>query len=270
MKFAAVLVASLLVAANALPQKQTRADKVRHERLSKWINPVIYGGEEAEKGEFPHMVQLQYVGGHYCGASIINEKWVVTAAHCVDSGSDSMTVVAGQHSLNVDDGDEQEREIQEVHIHPKYGSDGYDYDIAVLEVAKPFDFNTLVQPISLWEEEDTPLGPGTVSGWGDDENGWTPDILKKLDLEIYEKDLCKDAYGDIFTDNMLCATGSLDGGQCVCFGDSGSPLYIEQDGTKYQVGIVSWGNPCANAGYPAAYAEVGKFIDFVKDTVPDL
>jgi len=273
MKFAAILVASLLVAANALPQKQTRADKIREEirnKLSKWIEPVIYGGENAEKGQYPHMIQLQYWGSHMCGASIIGEKWVVTAAHCVSSGGDDITVVAGQHSLSDDDGDEQEVDIKTVHIHPSYGSSGYDYDIAVLELASPLEFNELVQPIALWEDEDTPMEPAEVSGWGDTENGGTPDILKRLDLTIYEKDLCKDAYGDIFTDNMLCATGSLDGGECVCFGDSGSPMYIEQDGTKYQVGIVSWGNPCANAGYPAAYAEVGKFIDFVRDVVPDL
>jgi len=46
-------------------------------------------------------------------------------------------------------------------------------------------------------------------------------------------------------------------------------MYIVKDNTKYQVGIVSWGNPCANAGYPAAYVEVGKFIDFVKENVPN-
>jgi len=265
--FAAILVASLLVAANALPQKQTSYTDMRA-RLSKWINPVIVGGEQAEKGEFPHMIQLQYGGGHYCGGSIINENWIVTAAHCVDGGS--LTVVAGQHKLSENDGDEQKREMKNVHIHPSYGSSGYDYDIAVVELSSPLEFNSLVQPIALWEEKDTPLGPAKVSGWGDTETGGTPDILKKLDLTIYEDDVCVEAYGDIFTENMVCATGSMDGGQCVCFGDSGSPAYIEQDGTKYQVGIVSWGNPCANAGYPAAYAEVGKFIDFVKDTVPGL
>jgi len=265
-RFAIVILAAFALTANANPSN------IR-DTLKKWINPVIVGGETAEKGEFPHMVQLRHSSGsHYCGGSIVDEEYVLTAAHCVTGGPSSLTVVAGEYKLSSDDGTEQERDIAEVITHPKYGSAGYDYDIALLKLKTKLDLGAeSVEKIALFEQDDTPLVPAFVSGWGDTETGGTPDTLKKLDLTIYEDSVCENAYGDIFTENMLCATGDFEnGGQCVCFGDSGSPAYIVEDGTKKQVGIVSWGNPCANAGYPAAYAEVGKFIDFVREHVPNL
>jgi len=268
MKFVVLVLAAVALTANGKPNND-----LRWKNLSKWIDPVIHGGETAEKGEFPHMVQIQSSGGsHYCGSSVIGESHVLTAAHCVTGSPSSIKLVAGQYKLSEDDGTEQERDVEEIIIHPKYGSAGFDFDIAVLVLKEKLDLSTeSVQAIALWDKE-TPLGPAQVSGWGDDENSQTPDTLKKLDLTIYDDQVCEDAYGsDTYTENMVCATGDFEnGGQCVCFGDSGSPAFIVEDGTRYQVGIVSWGRPCANAGYPAAYAEVGKFIDFVREHVPDV
>jgi len=264
-RFAVLILAAVALTANGHPSKAP----------NKFFagESFIYGGETAEKGEFPHMVQLQSSGGsHYCGGSVISEEHVLTAAHCVTGGPSSIKIVAGQYKLDSDDGTEQESDVEEVIIHPKYGSDGYDYDIAVLKLKTKLDLGAeSVQKIALFEEDETPLVPAQVSGWGQDENGGIPNTLKKLNLTIYEDSVCENAYGDIYTENMLCATGDFEnGGQCVCFGDSGSPAFIVDNGTPRQVGIVSWGNPCANAGYPAAYAEVGKFIDFVREHVPNL
>jgi len=262
-RFTVLILAAVAVTANGHPTKTTNIFFAGES--------FIHGGETAEKGEFPHMVQLQRLsGGHYCGGSIITDEHVLTAAHCVTG--DPLRVVAGQYKQDTDDGTEQERDIEEIIIHPKYGSAGYDYDIAVLRLKSKLDLGSeSVQKIALFEENETPLGPAIVSGWGQDESGSSPNTLKKLNLTIYDDSVCENAYGDTYTKNMLCATGDFDnGGQCVCFGDSGSPAYIIQDGSPLQVGIVSWGNPCANAGYPAAYAEVGKFIDFIREHVPNL
>ena len=48
----------------------------------------IVGGEEARPNSWPWQVSLQYYGGHICGASLLNENWVLSAAHCVDKSSD--------------------------------------------------------------------------------------------------------------------------------------------------------------------------------------
>jgi len=234
--------------------------------LSKWIEPRIVGGEDADAGEFPHMLQLQNQGSHYCGASILNENYALTAAHCVQDSQSNYKLVAGQLKLDTAEDSEQVKEIESIVIHPKYGSADYDYDVAVIKVKTPFEFNDNVQPIELYPTADVPTGgKAQTSGWGRlSAGGPIPNHLQKLEVTLYEDNVCSGAYGDIFTPNMVCA-GNIDGGHCVCNGDSGSPLYIEEDGKKLQVGVVSWGYPCANQGYPAAYAEVGAFIDFINE-----
>jgi len=265
--------AIVLFAASCVSAKLTfREEAALNKMLGKWIEPRIVGGEDANRGEFPHMIQLQYGDSHMCGASLIKQDYVLTAAHCVVGQSpNTLKVVAGQHSLNGDDGTEQIGEIENIIVHPKYGSAGYDYDIAVLKLKNPFTFNDNVEKIELYTQTDVPKGvKAQTSGWGRlTAGGPIPDILQKLTVNLYEDSVCNGAYGSTFTSNMVCA-GNIDGGHCVCNGDSGSPLYIEEGGKKLQIGIVSWGNPCANKGYPAAYTEVGSFIKFVQENVPGL
>ncbi len=43
----------------------------------------MVGGTNAEESEFPFIVSLTRRGGHFCGASIVNDKWIMTAGHCV-------------------------------------------------------------------------------------------------------------------------------------------------------------------------------------------
>jgi len=259
---AIVLLAAACVSAKLSFQQEAEINSY----LSKWIEPVIVGGEDASLGEFPHMLQLQNQGSHYCGASIINENYALTAAHCVQDSLSNYKLVAGQLKLSADESSEQITEIEKIVIHPKYGSSDYDFDVAVLKVKTPFTFNDNVQPIELYQTADVPTGgKAQTSGWGRlSAGGPIPDNLQKLEVTLYEDSVCANAYGGIFTSNMVCA-GNIDGGHCVCNGDSGSPLYVEEGGKKLQVGIVSWGYPCANEGYPAAYAEVGAFIDFINE-----
>ena len=65
----------------------------------------ITDGSVANRHSWPWLVSLQDGGGHICGGSVINEEWVLTAAHCCDGLVDP-TVVVGEHSFNVLQGNE--------------------------------------------------------------------------------------------------------------------------------------------------------------------
>jgi len=102
-----------------------------------------------------------------------------------------------------------------------------------------------------------------VLGWGAiRENGPSSDQLLRVDVPIISNAECSRNYGGGITGNMICA-GYEQGGKDSCQGDSGGPLVITHDGQYYQAGVVSFGNGCAQAGYPGVYARVEKYIDWI-------
>jgi len=249
----------------------------------KGIEPVIINGHDAEKGEFPHQVLLKR--GHHPnihGGSIIAENWILTTASNVQHVPDDITIVAGKLKLDENDGNEQERKIVEVIIHPLENPGGWDpndaYNTALVRVDKPFEFNDYVQPIALLPAgEEVPLGRGLITGWGKteytDEAEYT-NTLQKLNVTIYDVKVCQDAYGTVgydFRDNVLCATGSLDGGADICLGDFGGPLLTLEKEQLYQVGYLLFTmTPCGEPGFPSGYVSVAENLDFIREHVPEL
>merc|ERR1712033_134947 len=94
----------------------------------------IVGGEEASDGEFPFQVSLRTIGAigstHFCGGSIIDKDWILTAAHCC-AGQIPLTmhVVAGGIELLTFEEEEQTRNVREIIMHPNYDSSTISNDI---------------------------------------------------------------------------------------------------------------------------------------------
>merc|ERR1711915_576237 len=114
----------------------------------------IVGGEEAADGEFPWQVSLRQIGAigatHFCGGSVLNENWVVTAAHCCAGQTPLfMHVVAGGIKLNTGEGEEERRDIEKIIGHPDYSSQDLTNDICLLKLEKPLEWTEFVQPIAL-------------------------------------------------------------------------------------------------------------------------
>ena len=216
-----------------------------------------------------------------CGATFLGNKWVLTAAHCVDSANASLFKMnVGEYDLS--DGVQNATDIANIYIHPLYDNDTFDNDIAIVElVSAPLNAPPAVQIASaaLTEQYAIENNLATVAGWGGRQGykpgeGPTsdfPDILHQVDLQLSTNAQCREALGESFglpadnvnvTDVMICADVS-EGGRGSCQGDSGGPLVINTSSGLQQVGIVSWGFGCAEAGYPGVYTRVSEFKGWI-------
>ncbi|XP_062925323.1 transmembrane protease serine 11D-like isoform X2 [Mobula hypostoma] len=227
----------------------------------------IVGGTDSEDGEWPWQVSLQ-VGYHRCGAAIISDSWLISAAHCFQTPlSKPSQWQAYMGSVELRQG--TRRDIKRIIIHPSYGaSNANNYDVAVLELLNPLHFSKFIQPICLPSSSKIfPDGQHcTVTGWGALAfKGQLPDILQQGNVDIISEETCKKAYGRLITPIMLCA-GILTGEVDSCQGDSGGPLACKQsDGFWFLAGIVSFGNGCATPGFPGVYTRVTAIREWVQE-----
>jgi len=224
----------------------------------------IVGGVEASHGEFPFIVSLQanYMG-HFCGGSLIKKNWVLTAGHCVSGKIDK--VMIGLHDQKSTTNSESIG-VKRVIRHPNYDSETTDYDFALLELAQDSGY----EPIALNTAEiDIPASNSevmaTVAGWGaTKESSYTlPNMLQKVDVPLITQQSCNKDYSGVITDRMLCA-GYDRGGKDSCQGDSGGPLIADaDDGQRYLIGVVSWGEGCARPGKPGVYSKVSAAVSWI-------
>lgn len=243
--------------------------------------PQIIGGEEATPGQWPWMAALVFSSvsnahlGHFCGGTLVAPEWVMTAAHCTQGLTASrIDVVLGRHDLTSDDG--ERIDVVEILVHPNYDPNTLDSDIALLRLEQP----SAQQPIQIATPEIIgelvqPGSVATVIGWGNTNiaNPHYPETLQQAHLPVVERDICNSpsAYNGGVTPNMLCA-GYDEGYQDSCKGDSGGPLMLPQTedlAAWVQIGIVSWGEGCAQVYRYGVYTQLANFAAWVElNTAP--
>uniref|UniRef100_A0A667ZRV4 ST14 transmembrane serine protease matriptase n=1 Tax=Myripristis murdjan TaxID=586833 RepID=A0A667ZRV4_9TELE len=235
----------------------------------------IVGGENAELGEWPWQVSLHFqTRGHVCGASILSDKWLLSAAHCFKTtdpqnhvASNWQTYSGMQDQYKHDD--VQRRELKTIITHQDYNPMTFDYDIALLELSEPLEFTNTIHPICLPARTHVfPAGmPCWVTGWGTLREGasQTARLLQKAEVKIINDTVCNVVTEGQVTSRMLCS-GFLAGGVDACQGDSGGPLVcFEESGKWFQAGIVSWGEGCARRNKPGVYTRVTKLRDWITE-----
>ena len=247
--------------------------------------PRIIGGtqvsEDDQNTNYPWITSLEFDGFFICGASLIADQWVLTAAHCVvdeETGetlaSDDFAVRVNDYSLLGETGDEY-IQVSEVYVAAGYDDITLDSDIAILKLA----VTATAPPIDLIETpafndlaDGTPL---TIIGWGntvvDDTDGY-PVRLREASVTLASYQTCSEDYaatGQALTSNMFCAGG--DGVTDTCQGDSGGPIVRFTEGEYQQVGIVSWGGiemqGCAAEGYPGVYTRLSKYTPWIESVL---
>ncbi|XP_004449759.1 coagulation factor IX [Dasypus novemcinctus] len=230
----------------------------------------VVGGENAKAGQFPWQVLLNGKINAFCGGTIVNERWVVTAAHCIEPG-DSITVVAGEHNTEKEEQTEQTRNVVQAILHHNYNAtiNKYNHDIALLKLDKPLTLNSYVTPICIANKEYTNLylrfGTGYVSGWGKIFNrGRSATVLQYLRVPLVDRATCLRSTRFTIYNNMFCA-GFSEGGKDSCQGDSGGPHVTEVEGTNFLTGIISWGEECAIKGKYGIYTKVSRYVNWIKE-----
>ncbi|PWA32041.1 hypothetical protein CCH79_00020708, partial [Gambusia affinis] len=237
------------------------------------LNTKIVGGAVASIGSWPWQVSLHGSSGHFCGGSLINNLWVLTAAHCVPNGnpSDITAVYLGRQSQQGSNPNQQSRTVAQIIVHPNYNSPvSNDNDIALIKLSSAVTFNNYISPVCLATAGSTFYSgvDSWITGWGNIGSGVplpSPQNLMEVKIPVVGNRQCKcSGYGTAaITDNMICA-GLLEGGKDSCQGDSGGPMVSKQNGRWIQSGIVSFGTGCAQPNYPGVYARVSQYESWIK------
>ena len=244
---------------------------------------TVVGGTAVSNGKYPFMVSLQYnqfgtppLEDHFCGGTLIDSSHVMTAAHCADvvngvlgSGpvpASRLRIVVGTTVLNSDQG--QARGItgpSAITVHPRYSPAGTAYDVAVIKLNRPVSG---IQPVALPARgSDSFENPGRlvkVAGWGTTRSGGTiVDRMREAQPPIVSDAAGRQAYGGSYVPSLMVAAGKQ--GVDTCQGDSGGPHFAPVPGGYRQIGIPSFCNGCARAGYPGVYTEtsapaIGDFV----------
>ncbi|KAM9327170.1 trypsin-like isoform 2-T2 [Gastrophryne carolinensis] len=220
----------------------------------------IVGGYTCAKNSVPYQVSLNS-GYHFCGGSLVNSLWVISAAHCYKS---RIQVRLGEHNIITNEGSEQFINSAKVIRHANYNSRNLDNDIMLIKLSTPASIDSYVRPVTL-PGSCSPAGTVClISGWGNTLSSGTnyPDLLQCLDAPILSDTECRNSYPGEITSNMFCA-GFLGGGKDSCQGDSGGPVVCNGQ----LQGIVSWGYGCAQRNYPGVYTRVCNYNSWISSTV---
>ncbi|KAM3512741.1 hypothetical protein MY11210_003615 [Beauveria gryllotalpidicola] len=230
--------------------------------------PSIIGGQRASNGSAPYIVSIQSMGTHICAGTLIRDNVVLTASHClVDEIARALKVVAGSHS--VQEGGVK-REVAKGIAHADHDGIKRFNDIALLRLRRPFELTDAIRTVDLFQRQQIDAGTNvSIYGWGytsfPAKQSRAPE-LQVLDRSIVDTAACNAAYfeyrGRNVTDNQVCTQAE---GHGACRGDSGGPLvWTDDNGKEYQVGIVSFGIPCAKE-WPDVATKVSPYLKWIED-----
>ena len=250
---------------------------IHRQDASEEILLKIIDGTETQIHEYPWMVSLQIGGSHFCGGSLINEHWVLTAAHCLEFGNvpdflSRLNVVLSDHDLNVDtEATQVYRGVSKIVVYPWWhniaGSSG---DIALIQLNQPVQFTTTIRPICLPTNAEDTYGSelGTTIGWGITEDGEQSAFLREVELNILENTTCYENYRPLDVEirkDMICTFLGPKGTENICSGDSGGPLMVQNKKRRFtHVGLTSFSLADCTFPFPAVFTRTTYYLDWMR------
>ena len=177
----------------------------------------------------------------------------------------SYQIKAGDHNLSVNETSQQEIPLQRIFVHPRFKQKGapfFDGDLALVKLSQEVKLGGFVRTVCLPEKSERDLAipnkRGTVAGWGVtrplkrgervslDE---VSKVLRHATFTMKSDQLCINKSGIQFNSTTAFCAGDGKGNSDSCQGDSGGAFVRKARNSKWVViGIVSWGNGCAQKG----------------------
>uniref|UniRef100_A0AC34RFL5 Peptidase S1 domain-containing protein n=1 Tax=Panagrolaimus sp. JU765 TaxID=591449 RepID=A0AC34RFL5_9BILA len=230
----------------------------------------ILGGSRSENGDWPWAVHIFPVG---CSGSIIGDRWVLSAAHCVvsdviDGVREANTIGVG----NVYDGEQRVYSIKERFVYPHYSFIDHQKDALLLKINGKFDFGKNVSKLCLGRKIDAMEGESAVAaGWGNKYIYQTGEEPYSEPVEYLHEGLVPILNNDICFEHQQNETSKICGGSLMhgtTPGDSGGPLMVIRNNKWYSLGITSSGDlkPLDEITWKdhGEYAQTSYFCDWIQ------
>jgi len=235
----------------------------------------IVGGRPADPDEWPWLAALVHKSGRgsgqYCGATLISDTHVLTAAHCLAPFKrEDILVKLGEYDFEKE-GETQDQTftVQSMKNHENYNDVTYENDIAIMKLDRPAILSNSVWPICLPPASERFTNRRAfVIGWGTIYfGGPVSSTLQEVNVRVWEPSECKKNYATLdrnVLDTMLCAGET---NRDSCQGDSGGPLNcMSQTTRKWELcGVVSWGARCAEPDFPGVYTKVTEYLSWISN-----
>ncbi|KAK5639467.1 hypothetical protein RI129_011959 [Pyrocoelia pectoralis] len=227
-------------------------------------------GAERQSRQWPWLAALYRPGDvqlSFCGGAVITDQHILTAAHCVHSGSKTnIRVRLGEYNfMQIGETRARDYGVKDIIEHKEYDPATYLNDIAIITLDQPTIFDTYIWPICLPPINGSYVNETVIiAGWGQQNySGPTSAVLREVEVPVWEQEKCVESFTQRITENNLCAA-AYEGGKDSCLGDSGCPLlYKLNNGRWTTIGIVSWGIGCGNKDQPGIYTRVDKYIPWI-------
>ena len=220
-------------------------------------------------GKWPWQASQQIGTEHSCGASILNSRWLLSAAHCLGGSPSQYSIVVGMHDrLAMSQGKPVRHSIKRIIIHSGWDNDymnGFPNDIALIEVNNPMDLSgSFAKPIKMANAgQDFQGSTCYITGWGlTSMPGERANILQEAPANVYSNTYCSQYFPGSIKSFHICIGNR--GISAACSSDSGGPLACKVGNTWILAGVTSWGNASCSSDYPDVYTRVSYYRDWIR------